>query len=59
MTLLYPSQTGQAPMGLLKLKRYSVGSSNMIPSASNRFEKFSLLIPLSSIITVWQNPLPV
>jgi hypothetical protein len=49
--LLYPSQTGHAPSGLLKLKRYSVGSSKTIPSSSNIFEKFSLNILLSFKIT--------
>ena len=57
--LLYPSHTGHAPKGLLKLKRYSFGSSNKIPSSSNLFEKLSLIILLSSRTTTWQYPLPV
>src|SRR5215467_15610424 len=38
-TWLNPSQVGQAPNGLLKLKRFGVGSSNCIPSNSNRLLK--------------------
>ena len=34
-----PSQRGQAPSGLLNVKSCSLGSSNAMPSASNRFEK--------------------
>ena len=37
MPMIFPSppQTGHAPSGLLKLKRYSSGLVNSIPSASN------------------------
>ena len=45
-TWLKPSQTGQAPNGLLNENRFGTGSSNRIPSSSKRFEKgnhFSLL----------------
>src|SRR6478736_9968010 len=46
-TWLKPSQTGQAPKGLLNENRLGTGSSNTIPSSSNLLEKgnhFSLLI---------------
>ena len=38
-TWLNPSQVGQAPNGLLKENRFGTGSSNFIPSSSNRLEK--------------------
>ncbi len=59
MILPYPSHTGQAPMGLLKLKKYSVGSSNSIPSSSNFVEKLSRLRPSSDCTITWQCPFPV
>src|SRR5664280_361438 len=55
----YPSHTGHAPIGLLKLKRYSEGSSKSIPSSSNLLEKLSRRILFLSGTTTWQYPLPV
>lgn len=39
MTLPKPSQTGQAPNGVLNENILSLGSSKRIPSASNLSEK--------------------
>ena len=38
MTLPNPSQLLQAPIGLLKLKKFKSGSSNNMPSNSNKLQ---------------------
>ena len=53
-----PSQTGQAPRGLLKLNIISVGSSNTIPSASNLRENSFVWVPFGSKTFTTQVPCP-
>ena len=42
----YPSHSLQAPYGLLKAKRFTEGSSNLILSNSNLFEKVVIFFPI-------------
>src|SRR5690554_925454 len=53
-----PSHLGHAPAGLLKLNIISVGSSKMIPSASNLFENTNDSIPFSPQKRIKHSPFP-
>ena len=54
-----PSQVLQAPIGLLKLKKFISGSSNDIPSATNKLEKWCSLYDLSFFsIKISHSPFP-
>ena len=50
ITLPYPPHVGHAPKGLLKSNRCSVGSTNVIPSASKRCENVIILDSLPSLV---------
>ena len=49
MTRPKPSHSGQAPTGLLKLNIRSLGSLKVMPSASNRFEKWNSCTPFGRV----------
>ena len=56
ITLPNPSQAGQAPSGELNENILSLGSSKVMPSASNRVEKSYVM--LDGINKILQVPCP-